>query len=393
MAQEAGKARVERRLAAIAVAEVVGYSRLIGAALLALASTAQAQTKINFPLYLMCDSGTNMLTGERGDQNVVGSLVGVDANGQWTIGYKMTNGDVHMRNQQYNLGKVNDLTRLQWIGYLRRNPYQQMTGEIQVDTSKPNHLMYYERLYDNKGGQQKLLASTEANCVRITDFNSRTIMQNAFAPDPWDSTLGAVSPHALVPVDSQPVAGTSQPAAAPPKDKWGGDPIIKAAPPGGQDGPWDKYRKPPTNVAPAKDAPAPSYQTPPSSDWGVQDSVPIYPSANYMAAMVDVQLGSRTTRMTIDTGANIMSLPQSIADELVRNGDAQWGEKDHFTMADGSTKEEWTVNINRVTIGRHSVNNVKAGVLEEGSLLLPFTLLSHIGRFSIDTHQRKLTFN
>jgi hypothetical protein len=325
MAQETGKTRVGRRLDAIAAADGVGYRRFIVVASLALASTAQAQTKIDFPLDLMCDSGTNTLSGESGVQNVVGSLVGVDANGQWTIGYKMTNGDVHMRNQQYNLGKVNDLTRLQWMGYLRRNPYLQMIGEIQVDTSKPNHLMYYERLYDHKGGQQKLVATTEANCVRVTDFNSLTIMKNAFAP--------------------------------------------------------------------AYQAPAPSSQAPPSSDWGAEDSVPIYPSANYMAAMVDVQLGSRTTRMTIDTGANIMSLPQGIADELVRNGDAQRGEKGHFTMADGSTKEEWTININRVTIGRHSVNNVKASVSEEGSLLLPFTLLSHIGRFSIDTHERKLTFN
>ena len=69
--------------------------------------------------------------------------------------------------------------------------------------------------------------------------------------DPWDSTLGAVSNHPLVAVNAQPVAGASQPVAA--KDKWGRDPIIKAAPPAVAGDPWEKYRKPPANTAAAKD--------------------------------------------------------------------------------------------------------------------------------------------
>jgi hypothetical protein len=125
-----------------------------------------------------------------------------------------------------------------------------------------------------------------------------------------------------------------------------------------------------------------------------EDSVPIYPGHNYNSALVDVALGGQTVRMMIDTGADSMSVSESIADELVRNGDAEWGRTVPIRLADGSAHQEATISIHRIWLGRHSLDNVLASVTsDDGMLLLPFTVLTEIGKFSIDTHQHKLSFN
>jgi hypothetical protein len=297
------------------------------AAILALTSAANAVTRpIDYPLYLQCGASTNELTGQVDVGNVAGTLVGVAANGQWAIGYKMTNGDVHIRNKQYNLGKVNDLQRLQWTGYLRRNPYFQMIGEVQFDVNDPNKYYYYEWGYDNANAQHTLKVFTGATCFRVTDFTSLTPMRAALPP-------------------------SNQPQYNPPANNWGEDTS--------------------------------------------HDSVEIYPGANYMAAMVDVQLGSQTVRMMIDTGASLLSIPPSIAARLVQNGEATYGKKIKVGLANGSSVEEWTINIHTLRIGRHTLNNILGSVSadENAMLLLPFTVLSNIGKFSIDTHGHRLSFN
>jgi clan AA aspartic protease (TIGR02281 family) len=125
-----------------------------------------------------------------------------------------------------------------------------------------------------------------------------------------------------------------------------------------------------------------------------EDSVPIYPGHGYNAALVDVTLGGQTVRMLIDTGADSMSVSQSVAAALVATGEAEWGRTMTVRLADGSTVQQSTVSIRRVWLGRHLLTDVQAGVVADGGMmLLPFTVLSTIGKFAIDTHQRKLSFN
>jgi clan AA aspartic protease (TIGR02281 family) len=217
---------------------------------------------------------------------------------------------------------------IEWQGQLKRNRSLRMIGELRYEPNDQSRFYYYEWIYDDAHGSA-MVVNTKATCARVYDFKSF----KAYAAVPY------------------PNAGRA-PAPVP--------------------------------------APAPSA---PARNWVGEDSVEIYPTANYMAALVDVRLGSRPTRMMIDTGANIMSLTQDIAEELVRNGDAQWSQKHRFEMADGTSKEEWTININRIAVGRHVLNNVQASVTANGStLLLPFSVLSNIGKFSIDTHEHKLSF-
>jgi hypothetical protein len=122
------------------------------------------------------------------------------------------------------------------------------------------------------------------------------------------------------------------------------------------------------------------------------DSVPIYFANGDGGAWVDVGLGSTTRRMLIDTGADVMGLPADIAEQLVRSGEARWGDQSWITMADGSSHEEWTITIYRVTIGSHTLTNVEAGVAPTNSQpLLPLPVLQEIGPFTIDLQAGLLT--
>jgi hypothetical protein len=47
---------------------------------------------------------------------------------------------------------------------------------------------------------------------------------------------------------------------------------------------------------------------------------------------------------------------------LITSGDAEFGPKESFRLADGSIREEWTIIIRRMTIGSHVLTNVKASV-------------------------------
>ena len=108
---------------------------------------------------------------------------------------------------------------------------------------------------------------------------------------------------------------------------------------------------------------------------------------------VDVILGSQPLRMLIDTGATMMSLPWDVAMALINSGDAEYGPKESFRLADGSIREQWTIIIHRMTIGSHVLTNVSASVAPTGATpLLGFTILNRVGRFTIDVAAGQLTF-
>jgi hypothetical protein len=119
-------------------------------------------------------------------------------------------------------------------------------------------------------------------------------------------------------------------------------------------------------VTPRPDTPAaptrtPTPYTPPTPSGQGGDYVPIY-SVSGKGAAVDVTLGSQPLRMLIDTGATMMSLPWDVAMALIASGDAEFGPKESFRLADGSIREEWTIIIRRMTIGSHVLTNVRASV-------------------------------
>ena len=107
-----------------------------------------------------------------------------------------------------------------------------------------------------------------------------------------------------------------------------------------------------------------------------------------------VGLGSQSVKMMIDTGANMMSLPATVAHRLVASGDADHGAGWRVKQADGRIIREDTIIIHQVKVGSHVVRTVVAAVAPDGaSALLPITVLKQIGKFTIDFANNKLSFN
>jgi hypothetical protein len=89
--------------------------------------------------------------------------------------------------------------------------------------------------------------------------------------------------------------------------------------------------------------------------------------------------------MLIDTGATMMSLPSDVAMALITSGDAEFGPKESFRLADRSIREEWTIIIRRMTIGSHALTNVSASVAPTGAT--PLLSPAAWGRIAVQAYR------
>jgi clan AA aspartic protease (TIGR02281 family) len=123
--------------------------------------------------------------------------------------------------------------------------------------------------------------------------------------------------------------------------------------------------------------------------------VPINFGADGRAAYVDVSLGTVPVRMLIDTGATNVSVTRSIAATLSANNEAVLLPiTADIAIADGATIQAQIISIRALTIGRHTLRHVIAGVTPDGAdMLLGFPVLNQAGRFTIDTKNRLLIFD
>jgi hypothetical protein len=150
------------------------------------------------------------------------------------------------------------------------------------------------------------------------------------------------------------------------------------------------------NGAPTIEASTPETPDPATPDptpaVTADDSVPIVVTNG--AAHVKVYLGGYWANMLIDTGANGMSISPSLAQALVSKGDAYYANRTiQVTLADGSAQEEQIIVVHKLTIGNHTLTDVPSTVTEqETEMLLPFPVLSQIGKFTIDTKAGQLIF-
>jgi clan AA aspartic protease (TIGR02281 family) len=131
---------------------------------------------------------------------------------------------------------------------------------------------------------------------------------------------------------------------------------------------------------------------PPPQD--AADAVPIYLYDGGRSVWVDVQLGSLNQRMLIDTGATSISIQKSVANDLLRRGEASLDDPGQVMIADGSTHSVSLIHIDTVRVGNKVPHDVIAGVSpEQASPLLGFPVLNQAGRFTIDTRNRQLIFD
>ena len=148
--------------------------------------------------------------------------------------------------------------------------------------------------------------------------------------------------------------------------------------------------------APAQAAPAPKQYVPPvarSTPSSSQDSVAFTLTENQQI-MVKVTMGGLLVDMQLDTGANLASIGEDLADKLIAGGYATEGERGDVELADGSTVSQRRIVVTKVSIGKHTVANMRAGVVKDGKeMLLSLPVLNAIGKFTIDSANQRLTFN
>jgi predicted aspartyl protease len=109
------------------------------------------------------------------------------------------------------------------------------------------------------------------------------------------------------------------------------------------------------------------------------------------AIHLSVVVGSTTTDMILDTGAEISSIPTALADSLIQSGEAHELQPMRMRMADGSSHMERIVSVHRMSIGSHVRTNVSVSV-SDGMTLLGLPVLNAIGKFTIDSANNRLIF-
>jgi predicted aspartyl protease len=155
------------------------------------------------------------------------------------------------------------------------------------------------------------------------------------------------------------------------------------------------YNVPTVAAAPAytAQAPDPAPAAPAPTTASAEDSIGLINVGKRV--MVQVTLGSQPTVMVVDTGASVMLVPAKVAEQLVANGEADYGPDAEVTQANGANVSEQTIRVHSLTIGHHTISNV-IGTVAPGDAdavgLLPFPVLNRVGRFTIDTQNNKLIF-
>lgn len=142
--------------------------------------------------------------------------------------------------------------------------------------------------------------------------------------------------------------------------------------------------------------PAPTYapqpSPPPSSSPSGQVVVALNPSrpGSNLHAITFV-VGSTPTTALIDSGCFDLSIGPDLADALVAQGEATWGDYANTTLAGGVKASTRLLTIHRVTIGGRTLTNVEAdNGAAEGMQLLGSGVLNQFGRFSIDLNTASL---
>jgi len=98
-----------------------------------------------------------------------------------------------------------------------------------------------------------------------------------------------------------------------------------------------------------------------------------------------------------DTGAGLISISQSVADDLYRQGklkDSDFIGKGQFSDANGDITEGSIINLKSVTIGNRELNDVQASVTQgqNAPLLFGQSALQKFGKVSIDYSTNEITF-
>lgn len=98
-----------------------------------------------------------------------------------------------------------------------------------------------------------------------------------------------------------------------------------------------------------------------------------------------------------DTGASLISISQSVADELYNDGkltDDDFIGKGQFSDANGDISEGTIINLSSVRLGNRELTNIKACVIQgqNAPLLFGQSALQKFGKVSIDYEKKEISF-
>ena len=288
------------------------------------------------PTYATIDCGSPIQDfGPIGKDHVTSSFVSREPNGKWNIIHNLSNGKSVRRETQYNI--LNVVNLFSWSGYLANNPAMYMTG---VTSFEDGQWYYAETLFRG----YTIVMHSKSSCISDPRY-------------PASTANSIITP------------GQGAPTITPEIN-----PVI-------------------ASIGAQNSEAAQARGVEPFDTTSTQFSVAIIPIGDHGGKAVDVILGvNMKLTMVIDTGADIVAVTDSIAKQLFTNDEATEMGKVITTLADGSTRTERMISINKLTIGdHHTVYNIPATVSpDQGTPLLGVDVLNQFGRFSIDTAKSKL---
>ena len=106
---------------------------------------------------------------------------------------------------------------------------------------------------------------------------------------------------------------------------------------------------------------------------------------------VDVVVGKKSVRMVVDSGATLVTLPKTLANELgitVPSGAREM----RLTLADGSEIPAKAVTLSRVRVGKFEAENVEAAILDSiATNAEPLLGMSFLGKFKFEINSNEKT--
>jgi hypothetical protein len=234
---------------------------------------------------------------------------------------------------------------------------------------------------------------------KLNDLASRP----APAPAPSQPIIVAPAGPAAAPViiNNSPAAAPAAPAptiiyTSPPAAPAPAAPTPVAAPPVYADPCQDPHYATSARCAPApapaaQAAPAPVASPPAKPAAPARDAVQLIPLNN--ALYLHVSIDGHDELMQLDTGANISTIKESLADSLVAAGEAKDMGTREYVMANGVKSTHQTVVVQALQLGSHRRGDVPMAVVSnDGMQLLGLSVLNSIGTFTVDSASNQLVF-
>jgi predicted aspartyl protease len=148
---------------------------------------------------------------------------------------------------------------------------------------------------------------------------------------------------------------------------------------------------PPKVVQAPTSPPAPAPAPAPTPAAG-PDAVPF--TYDNGAMFVAASIGGRPVIMQVDTGANVCTINEALADELIASGQAKDLGQTSGSLATGGSYTTREISVSMLVVGNHWGKDIHMTVMPRGTplLSLPILLSSGNGKFTVDAVNRKIIF-